>query len=454
MPLCQTPQDLSPWFDRLIDCFDARTQGRFANLLHGALFAQGRRTVSSWLRAAGVGDDFRAHYYALSAVGRRVALVAFRLFICILRPKLEGTSDRLLFGLDDTPTKRYGPCIEGAGKHHNPTPGPAGSKFCYGHVWVTLALLLRHPDWGTIALPLLARLYVRVKDIGPLRIWYGWKFRTKLEQAADLIGWMANCAKCLARPLWLVMDGAYAKRPVLQAAKAAEVTVVSRLRHDAALFDEPPVSKRPGTSKPRGRPRIYGKNRISLCKRAGQPRGWQEGEFELYGQKQKKRYKSFRATWRPAGGPIRVVIVKRDATEPNGKDWIPYFSTNPDATPAEVLTAAADRSSLEQCYKDLKEVEGVSQQQVRNVWANVGAFHIGMWLHTLTEWWAWDRPEKDLVDRSQSPWDREPRRPSHADRRKALRKQGFREEFRRAEVGRGSMRKILRLAQGLLAMIA
>jgi hypothetical protein len=32
---------------------------------------------------------------------------------------------RWLFALDDTPTKRYGRRVEGAGIHHNPTPGPA-----------------------------------------------------------------------------------------------------------------------------------------------------------------------------------------------------------------------------------------------------------------------------------------------------------------------------------------
>jgi hypothetical protein len=32
--------------------------------------------------------------------------------------------DRMLLALDDTPTQRYGPLVEGAGVHHNPTPGP------------------------------------------------------------------------------------------------------------------------------------------------------------------------------------------------------------------------------------------------------------------------------------------------------------------------------------------
>ena len=45
--------------------------------------------------------------------------------------------------------------------HHNPTPGPAGSPYVYGHVFVVLGLLVTHEAWGTIALPLLSRLYVR-----------------------------------------------------------------------------------------------------------------------------------------------------------------------------------------------------------------------------------------------------------------------------------------------------
>jgi hypothetical protein len=41
---------------------------RLADLLLGALFAKGRRTVTSWLRAAGVGPGFAALYYFLAAL--------------------------------------------------------------------------------------------------------------------------------------------------------------------------------------------------------------------------------------------------------------------------------------------------------------------------------------------------------------------------------------------------
>ena len=41
--------------------------------------------------------------------------------------------ERLLLVIDDSPTKRYGPKVEGADIHHNPTPGPADQPYLYGH---------------------------------------------------------------------------------------------------------------------------------------------------------------------------------------------------------------------------------------------------------------------------------------------------------------------------------
>jgi hypothetical protein len=46
-----------------------------------------------------------------------------------------------------------------------------------------------------------------------------------------------------------------------------------------------------------------------LAKRVGQRRGWSCEVFDLYGKPTRKRYKTFVATWRPAGGAIRVVLV-------------------------------------------------------------------------------------------------------------------------------------------------
>ena len=132
---------------------------------------------------------------------------------------LRFSGDHLLFAIDDTPTKRYGPFIQGAGIHHNPTPGPAGEKFLFGHLWVTLAWLGRHPLCGVLALPLQALLYIRAKDVVALNNEhpeYRWVFRTKLELAVELVLWLLCWLGQTTKSIWLVVDGGYAKRPFLR----------------------------------------------------------------------------------------------------------------------------------------------------------------------------------------------------------------------------------------------
>jgi DDE family transposase len=329
-------------------------------------------------------------------------------------------AERLTRALDDTPTERYGPHVQGAGIHHHPTPGPAGAPELSGHVVVVRGLLATHPAWGTITLPLLARLYVRKKDLPGIDPKHRPPFRTKLELAVELLKWAKLWLGLLGKPLWVVVDGAYAKAPFLKPARSMGVTVVSRLRKDAALRSVP-GPKPPGR---RGPAPTYGDRRIELAKRAGQRRGWTSEVFELYGEPTRKRYKTFVATWRPAGGAIRVVLVD----EPTG--WVAFFCTDPAATVADILTAVANRFALETAFRDCKEVVGAGQQQVRFVWASVGAFHVCLWTYTMTEAWAWSRPAGELVDRSASPWDDPDRRPSHADKRRAWRRALLGEEIR------------------------
>ena len=102
------------------------------------------------------GPGLQAYYYFLGALGRKTHFVASLLLRRVTVVVAPG--DRILLGLDDTPTKRYGPHVEGAGIHHNPSPGPADQKFLYGHIWVTIAWLACHPRWGAIGLPLRALL--------------------------------------------------------------------------------------------------------------------------------------------------------------------------------------------------------------------------------------------------------------------------------------------------------
>lgn len=431
-------------FSALTAGLDPRSAPRLAWLLFGAVLARGRRTVTSWIRAAGLSREFRPCYTAVAAAGTRADSIAARLAHEAVKP-LVADAARLTLALDDTPTERYGRHVQGAGVHRNPTPGLAGSVFVYGHVWVVLGLLAVHPAWGVIALPLLARLYIREKSLTGIDPRHRPVFRTKLALAVDLVRWAVRWLGFLGKPLWVVADGAYAKAPFLKPMRSLGVTVVSRLRRDSALWSVPG----PRPQHRRGPKRIYGEKRIDLAKRGGQRRGWATGTFDLYGRATTKRYKTLAATCRPAGGTIRVVLVD----EPTG--WIAFFCTDPAATVADVLGSVAGRFGLETTFRDLKEVVGSGQQQVRRVRASVGAFHVCLWAFTLTEAWAWGRDAKGLVShRSASPWDDDSRRPSHADKRRAWRRELLGSEIRAALRAGATEEDFQEAAERLLALAA
>jgi DDE superfamily endonuclease len=442
MSLSHLPCRLSSWFCTFADHLHLRSGTRLLLLFVGILFASRRRTVTSWFRAAGITTDFRPGYTTVAAVGRRVPSLASRALAVaqtILPP------GRLTVAIDDTPTPRYGRCVEGAGIHHNPSPGPAGEAFVYGHVFVMLAAIAKHPRWGTTAWPLWSQLYIRQADIDQLPPQRQRPFRTKLELAAEQLRWLKTWAGRQSSSIWVLADGGYAKRPFLRAAREQDIVVVSRLRKDAALRSMPPTVRRPNQ---RGPMPTYGKERIDLAKRAGQKRGWEQVECVQYNKRVVKTIKTFVATYRPAGGAIRVVIVQEE------HGWLPFFSTDPEATVAEVLEGAADRGSIEQTNKDVKEVWGAGQQQLRNVDANEGAFNLNGWMYSMVEAWAWEKEEEELVDRSESPWDEEARRPSHAEKRKALQREVLREEIE-AVMGEGAdPGRFRELAERLLRLAA
>lgn len=438
------PQEWSEWSEWLSAGLHARNHWRLGVLLTGMLFAGGRRTVTTWLRAAGVEGDYQDYYYFLECVGRKSKSIASQLAALVLAT--IALPERLLLVIDDSPTKRYGPQVEGADLHHNPTAGPADQPFFYGHVWVTLSLAVRHPWWGSLALPLRAMLYVRKQTMASIpkeRRWHA--FATKLELAARLVEWIVPILKKAGKTTWVVVDGGYTKKPFLRRVlRLKDVVVVGRLRKDSALRDVPPQVKR----RVRGRPRIYGKQKISLAKRAGQTRGWSEIDCKVYGKTTTKTYKTFLATYKPAGAVIRVVLVKEE------HGWYAFYCTDPNASVQEIVEAFADRATIEQDFHDVKEVWGSGQQQVRNIWNNLAVYNMNLWVHALVELWAWNRGAGQLVDRSDSPWDDPDRRPSHADRRKALRAQIMRTEFSTIIADWSLPSKIIRLTKNLMALAA
>ena len=205
-------------------------------------------------------------------------------------------------------------------------------------------------------------------------------FRTKLQMAVEMLTTLGSGLPESDHRPWAVVDGGYAKREFLRPAMKAGFTVVARLRKDAALLDLPPVTKRG-----RGRPPIYGKNSLSLAKRAGQRRGWAEVITRTTtGRPVVERFKTFLATWAPAGGVIRVVILKA-----KDDSWRAILRSDPEASVEAIVQAVHDRWSIEQNHHDLKEVERIEQVRLRRVWSNLGALNLSLWVLMLIEVWSW-----------------------------------------------------------------
>jgi hypothetical protein len=420
---------------------DRRIAFRLAIVVAGMILADDRRTASAWFVAGGVQDDWDCFYDFLISVGRNSGTLATAVLGLVVQKLAPGLSDRILVGIDDSPTARYGRHVEGAGVHHNSTAGPADGEWLYGHNWVTLAWLARHPVWGVIALPLRSLLYVREVDVPKLAEKYAWEFRTKHQLGVELLSWFKQMLRVLGvkSKLWLAVDGAYAVRPFLRPVLGLEFVVVSRLRKDARLFDLPPEGSHGN--------RIYGKNKLSLAKRAAHRQGWETIRYDCRGSEVTRQYKTFVATSQLVSGQIRVVLVRFE-----DDSWAPYFCTDTSAEVRDILEAVAARWALEEQFHDVKEVWGAGQQQVRNVWSNVGCWNLNQWMYTLVELCSWDVPKSKLTDRRARPWDNPDRRPSHADRRRAISRKMLHEKFLAALPRTPNERKFRTLFDALISL--
>src|SRR6516162_10032987 len=81
-------QDVPPcqWFSHLAASLDRRSTLRLAWLFLGAVLARGRRSVTSWIRAAGLSDQFRPSYTTVAAAGKKAEMVAARLVLTVVKP--------------------------------------------------------------------------------------------------------------------------------------------------------------------------------------------------------------------------------------------------------------------------------------------------------------------------------------------------------------------------------
>lgn len=326
----------------------AFTRAGFALLLllaEGWIRSPGRHAITECLLATGLAGerDPSALYRFFSRgtwdpddVGRRV-------FEALL-PWLPAHEPVALV-VDDTLAHHKGPYVFGLGNHLDAVRSTRRTKvFCFGHVWVVLAVLVPVPfARRAFALPVLFRLYRNEAECAR----NGATYRKKTELGRELLEvmctWMATLQP--GREMTVALDNGYANRTVVRDLPA-HLVVVGAMRPDAALTAA-------GCA-------------LSPAQLAADPsRPWKRVEAWLYGQCRTVEYKTLVACWSRVcrAVPLRIVVVRcTTGTLPLRV----FFCTEAEASARAVLEHyAGTRWPIEVTFRELKQLLGLSHAGVR-----------------------------------------------------------------------------------------
>lgn len=367
--------------------FSARVWRHVLVLVTGTLLTPGKRTVCAALRAMGLSGckEFSRYHRVLSRArwsSLAVARVLLGLLVAVFAPV-----GPLVFGLDETIERRWGPKIAAKGLYRDAV---RSSKDYFVKVsglrWLSLMLLVPIP-WAqrVWALPCLTILAPSAR--------YDRERRRRHKKLTDwarqlllqLRRWLPD------RALVVVADSGYAAIELLArcARLARPIAVVTRLRLDAALY-EPAPPRRPRQN---GRPRLKGARLPTLAVRTADPTtAW--GTVTVanwYGEGARTvEVASATAVWYHAGLPplpIRWVLVR----DPHGQFATQaLLCTDLTTEPAQVLAWFVLRWQLEVTFEEARRHLGVETQRqwsdlaiLRTPPALLGLFSlVTLWAHS------------------------------------------------------------------------
>jgi hypothetical protein len=331
-------------------------------LIAGAILAPGSRTVTSILRILGLADD--PHFQTYHRVLNRAVwspLKASRLLLRFL-VAIFTQSETLVFGIDDTIERRWGPQIKARGIYRDPVRSSHSHMVkASGLRWLSCMLLVP-VTWAkrVWALPFMTVLC-------PSERFY--ELRGRRHQSLTERAWqiMQVVSRWLpGRDLAFVADSSFAALELLAKVKRLPRTsLITRLRLDAALY-EPVPPREPGA---RGRPRLKGKRLPTLeAVLADEQTEWTTLKVDQwYGEGPREvEVATNTAVWYHAGKPpvaIRWVLI-RDPQEQFQPQAL--LSTNLEHSPEQILTWFVRRWTVEVTFEEARAHLGIERQRQWN----------------------------------------------------------------------------------------
>lgn len=402
MPSSSSPVSgpLAAWLAPFTRLFTGPTWGRVPVLVEGALLAVHRRTVSAALRAAGRdrASDF-ARYHRVLNKARWSARAAARVLLGLLGqnavlPMVAAfvPSGPVVIGVDDTLERRWGKRIAARGIYRDPVRSSHGHFVkASGLRWVSLSLLAPIPWAGRVwSLPFLTVLapserYARERERRHKKL-TDWARQGLLQTARWLPG----------RRIVVVADGGYAALDLLGGIRH-RLSVVTRLRLDARLFDPAPPRERRVV----GRPRTIGRRQPTLAQRLADPHtSWQVITVAGWygGEDRRVEIATGTAVWHHPGlprVPLRWVIARDPAREFKPQA---FLCTDRDAAPADILAWFVRRWTCEVTFAEARRHLGVETQRQWSDPAIARTTPVLLGLYSLVTLWADDlRKSRELL---------------------------------------------------------
>ena len=343
--------------------FSRRVLRQVQELVLGAILAPGKRTVTSALRAMGLHNEAHfQNYHRLLNRAHWSSRQASRILLALLVHTFAAVGP-LVVGIDETLERRRGDKIAQKGIYRD---AARSSKSFFvkssGLRWISLMLLVTIPWAGRVwALPFLTVLAPSER--------YDQQRRRRHK---TLVDWARQSVKQVRRwlperTLVLVADSSYAVIEFLHACASLvpAVSVVTRLRLDAALY-APAPTKQAGKV---GRPRKKGKRLPTLAQVLDNSQtAWQKLTLaRWYSQEQREvEIVSGTALWYHSGKPvvpIRWVLIR----DPQGK-FKPQalLCTDLSATPEQIVNWFVLRWQLETTFQQVRTHLGVETQRQWN----------------------------------------------------------------------------------------
>lgn len=254
--------------------------------------------------------------------------------------------------IDDTTVGRCGRHVAHAGWYKDASatgPSHKGTVIHWAHNWIVGAVTLRLPRWPLLrwVLPVIFALYRKPSDCGKTHPFY-----TRQE----LAGHMVQCvAKALCEIQWRISaDGQYATKEFVRALPT-NVSFVSRIRRDAAIYALPPA-RRPKSKRgpyPKKGHRLPTPQQMAIRRK----KGWKTVGVLRQGRKIKRRVLGITCLWYRVckDNPVRMVIVR----DPGGReDDDFFFCTDANVPDAEIIQRYYDRWGVEETIWEAKQYLG------------------------------------------------------------------------------------------------